>query len=184
MNHSYRAAGLGAAVLILVAVLVSAVVVASGAYNIAADDPHLGPTRDLIEYMRDRSVAVRASGIAVPKLNDKTMIADGASDYDEMCTSCHLAPGMAENEMRPGLNPKPPILYQAPADAPAEQFWIVKHGFKMTGMPAWGITHSDAEIWNIVAFLQKLPSLSPQQYRAAVAAAAGHHDKDHMDMEH
>lgn len=184
MYRSYKAAGLGAAVLIGVALLVSAVVVVSGAYDIAADDPHLPLSRDIIAYMRDRSIAVRSAGIAVPKLTDKTMIADGASDYDEMCTGCHLAPGMAENEMRPGLNPKPPILASMPADDPAEQFWIVKHGLKMTGMPAWGVTHSDAEVWNIVAFLQKLPSLSPQQYRAAVAAAAGHHDMDHMDMEH
>jgi mono/diheme cytochrome c family protein len=85
--------------------------------------------------------------------------------------------------MRPGLNPKPPILALLPPGSPAEEFWIVKHGIKMTGMPAWGVTHSDAEIWNIVAFLQKLPSLSPVQYRAIVASAAGHHDRDHMDMD-
>ena len=184
MNHSNRAAGFGAAILFAAALLVSAIVVVSGAYNIAADDSHYAVTRDLIEYMRDRSIAVRSAGIAVPNLTGAKMIADGASDYDEMCTSCHLAPGLAENEMRPGLNPKPPILASIPVGDPVEQFWIVKHGLKMTGMPAWGVTHSDAEIWNIVAFLQKLPSLSPQQYRAAVAASAGHHEMDHMDMEH
>jgi mono/diheme cytochrome c family protein len=114
------------------------------------------------------------------------MIADGASDYDAMCTGCHLAPGMAENEMRPGLNPKPPQLATLPRGDAAEQFWIIKHGIDMTGMPAWGKTHSDAEIWNMVAFLQKLPTLSPAQYRALVASSAGHHDHDHdhMDMSH
>ena len=184
MNHSYKAASIGAAILFAAALLVSAIVIVSGAYNIAADDSHLAVTRDLIAYMRDRSIAVRSAGIVVPDLSAKKTIADGASDYDEMCTSCHLAPGLAENEMRPGLNPKPPVLAAMPVGDPAEQFWIVKHGLKMTGMPAWGVTHSDAEIWNIVAFLQRLPSLSPQQYRAAVAAAAGHHDMDHMDMSH
>ena len=184
MNHSYRAAGIGAAVLFAAVLLVSAIAVMSGAYNIAADDSHLAVTRDVIEYMRDRSIAVRSAGIVVPDLSGKKTIADGASDYDEMCTSCHLAPGLAENEMRPGLNPKPPILANLPVGDPVEQFWIVKHGLKMTAMPAWGVTHSDAEIWNIVAFLQKLPSLTPQQYRAAVAADAGHHDMDHMDMGH
>ena len=184
MHSSYRAAFAGAAVLIAATLLIGAGAVVSGAYNIAADDAHWGLTRDVIEYMRDRSVEVRSAGVVVPKLTDAKMIADGASDYDEMCTSCHLAPGLAENEMRPGLNPKPPVLFQMPADDPAEQFWIVKHGLKMTGMPAWGFTHSDAEIWKIVAFLQKLPSLSPAQYKALVASAAGHHDMDHMDMGH
>jgi mono/diheme cytochrome c family protein len=101
-----------------------------------------------------------------------------------MCTGCHLAPGLPENEMRPGLNPKPPLLaHGAPGD-PAEEFWIVKHGIKMTAMPAWGRTHSDAEMWNIVAFLQLLPKLSPQQYRALVAKAAGHHQHEMGQMDH
>jgi mono/diheme cytochrome c family protein len=90
---------------------------------------------------------------------------------------------MAENEMRPGMNPRPPVLWREPADEPAEQFWVIKHGIKMTGMPAWGVTHSDQEIWNMVAFLQILPSLSPQRYRALTMEAAGHHDHDHMNME-
>lgn len=184
MKPSYRAAIAGAAILFVAALLVGAGAVVLGAYNIAADDAHFAVTRDLIEYMRDRSVAVRSAAMVVPKLSDPRTVADGASDYDEMCTSCHLAPGLAENEMRPGLNPKPPILYQMPVDDPAEQFWVIKHGLKMTGMPAWGVTHSDTEIWNIVAFLQKLPALSPSQYRAIVASAAGHHEQDHMDMAH
>ena len=94
------------------------------------------------------------------------MIAEGAEHYAAMCTGCHLAPGMHENEMRPGLNPKPPILASLPSQDPREQFWIVKHGLKMTAMPAWGATHTDEEIWNIVAFLQKLPGMSPTRYRA------------------
>src|SRR6185312_11200826 len=126
--------------------------------------------QSIIEVARDRSVESRADGIAVPKLNDAGLIADGASHYDAMCTGCHLAPGLKENEMRPGMNPKPPILADFPADDPAEQFWIVKHGLKMTGMPAWGTTHTDAEIWEIVAFLQKIHSLSPEKYHALIKA--------------
>jgi len=107
-----------------------------------------------------------------------------------MCTGCHLAPGMTENEMRPGMNPKPPQLASIPALAPATQFWIIKHGIKMTGMSAWGVTHPDQEIWNMVAFLQRLPTLSPQQYHALTSASAGHHEHDEhpgsmkMDMGH
>ena len=55
--------------------------------------------------------------------------------------------------------------------APAEQFWIIKHGIKFTAMPAWGKTHSDSEIWGLVAFLQKLPTLTSEQYRQMTAPA-------------
>ena len=54
---------------------------------------------------------------------------------------------------------------------PAEEFWVVKHGLKMTGMPAWGVTHDDELLWDVVAFLRKLPELTPDQYQALVKSA-------------
>jgi len=83
---------------------------------------------------------------------------------------------MKENEMRPGLSPKPPVLASMPPEDAGEQFWIVKHGLKMTAMPAWGLTHSDAEIWNIVAFLQQLSGMSPARYRTLTHNAEAHHE--------
>ena len=82
--------------------------------------------------------------------------------------------------MRPGMNPKPPLLWKMKDEDPREQFWTIKHGIRMSGMPAWGKTHSDEEIWALVAFLQKLPRLTPEQYRAMTAASSEHH---HMDMD-
>jgi mono/diheme cytochrome c family protein len=163
------------------------IVAAAGAYDVAADARQSTVFGHFIAWVRERSVDVRASAVDVPALNRPEMISDGASDYDEMCTGCHLAPGMPENEMRPGLDPKPPLLASgAPGDAKI-QFWIIKHGIGMTAMPAWGRTHSDKEIWNIVAFLQNLPRLSPHAYRALVARGGDHHhhemgDGDHMKM--
>jgi mono/diheme cytochrome c family protein len=80
-----------------------------------------------------------------------------------MCTGCHLAPGMAENEMRPGMDPRPPKLAERREIDAREDFWIIKHGIKMTAMPAWGSTHNDAQIWAMVAFLQKMPGMSAEQ---------------------
>jgi mono/diheme cytochrome c family protein len=166
------AAGAGAIVLLIV---LGALAAGLGAFDVAADRPDGALTRHVMAFARERSIDARAEGIEVPKLDTPARIAEGAEHYSAMCTGCHLAPGMAENEMRPGLNPKPPLLASLPAEDPAEQFWIVKHGIKMTGMPAWGVTHSDEEIWNIVAFLQKLPKLTPAQYRA-LTAHAHHHE--------
>jgi mono/diheme cytochrome c family protein len=178
MKFDARSAVLGALALLVAIAAIVGGVAALGIYDIGADAPHTAVTRALISYVRDRSVAVRARSIVVPDLASPGRVVYGASDYDEMCTACHLAPGMAENEMRPGLYPKPPRLAQVPARPPAEEFWIIKHGIKMSGMPAWGKTHSDDEIWNMVAFLQKLPKLTPGEYRMIVKIGVGHHEHD------
>jgi len=173
--------GAGGAVLAIL--LVIAAIVAFGLYDFSADTPHASLTRDLIAATRERAIARESASIRVPRLDNPDRLREGAEHYDAMCTGCHLAPDLRENEMRPGMNPKPPILAQLPPGDPRRQFWIVKHGIKMTGMPAWGATHSDDEIWNMVALLQRLPKLSPKDYRALVASAGGHHEHD-MDMDH
>lgn len=147
-----------------------AVFVFSGVYDMGADAPHWPITRKIIEVMRDRAIAVRASDIRVPDLTNDQLILKGAGQYAAMCVGCHLAPGIAESEIRPGLYPQPPNLSRHALD-PQTVFWVTKHGLKMSGMPAWGLGHDDATIWSIVAFVQKLPGMSPQQYKDIVAKA-------------
>lgn len=161
---------------LLLILVAAATVVISGAYDMAADAPHTAVIATLIAYAREQSIESRASAVKVPPLDNPKMIAEGADHYTAMCTGCHLAPGMRENEMRPGLNPKPPVLASLPPGDPREQFWIIDHGIKMTAMPAWGKSHSEEEIWNMVAFLQKLPKMTPAQYGALTRNADTHHD--------
>jgi mono/diheme cytochrome c family protein len=179
-----RPALAGAAILLAVIVATAALMAVSGLFDVVADSPHSALAYSVIHYVRERSVDVRARNVSVPALSDPKMLVEGVEHYDAMCTGCHLAPGMSENEMRPGMNPKPPVLFRMARGNPAEQFWIVKHGIKMTGMPAWGTTHTDEEIWDMVALLQKLPTLSPADYRALVAKAGHHHDDAPMNMDH
>lgn len=166
--------------LIAVAVVLSVAlgVMYAGVYNMAADEPHWGITERFIETLRERSIAARSGSVPrSPALDDPQLIAMGAEHYDEMCTGCHLAPGMKDSEVRAGLYPKPPNFVERGAQRkPAESFWIIKHGLKMTGMPAWGVTHDDRSIWAIVAFLQRLPELPRQQYEDLVATGhtSGH----------
>ncbi|HJW06965.1 MAG TPA: c-type cytochrome [Rhodanobacter sp.] len=149
----------------------------SGIYNIGADEHHTKPVYALMQALRERSIERHAKDIAVPNLDDPSLILKGAGQYAAMCTGCHLAPGMAENEMRPGLYPKPPQLAKFRPD-PREAFWVIKHGVKMSAMPAWGASHDDATIWSMVAFLQKMPGMTPAQYKDIVARAPQDHDMD------
>jgi len=151
---------------------------AAGGFNFAADVPHSHAVYALIDFARDRSVDVRSGGIKAPPLDDPKLIAKGASEYGAMCEGCHLGPGIGDNEFRRGLYPQPPDLSKpdgSDEDESAEWFWVIKHGIKGSAMPAWGLTHDDATIWSIVAFIRTLPQLTPEQYHQQTADAAEHH---------
>ncbi|MDE2464093.1 MAG: cytochrome c, partial [Alphaproteobacteria bacterium] len=144
----------------------------SGLYDVAADVPHSKPVYWLMQLTRNRSIAVHAGSVHVPSdLLATKRVLTGAGLYAGMCTSCHLAPGMARTEISQGLYPAAPELAKGTDLSPAEEFWVIKHGIKMTGMAAWGRTHSDTLIWDMVAFLQKLPTLSPAAYQAVIRMA-------------
>jgi mono/diheme cytochrome c family protein len=146
------------------------VFVYSGLYNIGADDPHTKPVFAILQTLRDRSIQLRSRDIKVPDLQEPQLILKGAGQYAAMCTDCHLNPGMTDSEIRPGLYPQPPNLSQVRLD-PRVVFWTIKHGIKMSAMPAWGFSHDDATIWSMVAFVQKLPGMTPAEYKAIVAKA-------------
>jgi mono/diheme cytochrome c family protein len=184
-SDARRSWGLAAGALLVLVGAVAAAIYA-GLYNIAADVPHTQPVYWLFETARDRSVAARARNIVVPKnLDDANRISRGAGLYAEMCRGCHLAPGMKRTEISRGLYPRPPVLRHKTDLTPAEQFWIVKHGLKMTAMPAWGVTHEDELLWDVVAFVRKLPELTPEQYETLVKNAPKHEElMQEMEMGH
>ena len=151
----------------------------SGLYNIGADDPHWMPTRMAIENLRERSIAARMADAQVPNLDDPRRIALGAVNYSAMCTGCHLAPGITDSEIRPGLYPTPPNLSQLGSRNDKRTFWIIKHGIKMSAMPAWGKTHTDEQMWNMTAFIRKMPGMTAAQYQA-LGGKPPEEDEDHM----
>ncbi|RTM14576.1 MAG: cytochrome c [Bradyrhizobiaceae bacterium] len=157
----------------------SLVYVGYGFYDVGADTPHWDITRKLIEVVRDRSIAVRASKVELPDLQDEQLILKGAGQYAAMCVKCHLAPEQSDSEIRPGLYPKPPNLTEQRID-PKTAFWVTKHGLKMSGMPAWGLGHDDATIWSIIAFVTKLPGLSAEHYKDMVARAPPDEEMESM----
>lgn len=171
------------AVAALIGGALAGIVVYVGAYDIGADAPHSKPVYWLVEQFRDRSIAVRSRNVSVPaNLMDVKRLQSGAGLYTEMCSGCHLAPGLEKSEISQGLYPKAPELFREPQRSAEEQFWIIKHGVKLTAMPAWGKTHSDELIWDMVAFVRQLPKMTPAQYQAAISSAPEDHDAMMKDM--
>ncbi len=123
----------------------------------------------------DNSIESRSRDISVPDLNDPEMIKEGFEHYNEMCASCHGEPGQDQTELSKGLNPPAPYFVKAAKFIDAkEMFWVTKNGIKMTGMPAWGKTHSDEKIWAIVAFMKKLPVISAEEYEKMESESGSH----------
>ncbi len=171
--------------LVLIAIGVFAVgtiYVYSGIYPMGADVPHNKLTYWLLETVRERSIKTASKALDVPSLDDPELLLSGGADYNDMCQACHLKPGKTQSGMSIGLYPAPPNLSKQgnehgqdhadhgdAAQSARRQFWIIKHGIKASGMPAWGPTHDDQRIWAMVAFLQKLPELSSEQYQSLTA---------------
>lgn len=162
----------------------------SGLADVAATSPHWALTEWVLSTTMERAVRRRASRIDPPGfLGQEARLRAGARAYESMCAPCHGAPGVEPGSIGRGLLPKPPDLTQA-ADAwsPAEIFWITKHGVRMTGMPSFGPTHPDEELWEIAALVQRLPRLSPEAYRLLAGpsptAARGHSHAGHVESPH
>lgn len=162
----------------------------SGIYDVTARDEHSALSKWVLHTTMEKSVQARVSDLDVPaNLASKEMIRKGARAYDQLCAACHLKPGQDNTLLRQGLNPTPPSLTEAGHFGPAEQFWVIKNGIKMTGMPAWGSTHADKDLWELTAFIRRLPSLSEDQYNRLVQSDSGlqakaddGHAHDHGNM--
>jgi mono/diheme cytochrome c family protein len=139
--------------------------IGSGIYNIGADDHHTKITLTIIEQLRERSIAARSKSIQAHYVEDPARIAAGAKHYSALCVGCHLAPGVTQSEVRRGLYPHPPNLAQEELQQAQRAFWVIKHGIKMSAMPAWGMTLDDAAIWDTVAFVRKMPDMTPETYQ-------------------
>jgi mono/diheme cytochrome c family protein len=63
------------------------------------------------------------------------------------------------------LYPHPPNLAQQDPPDPRRAFWVIKHGIKMSAMPAWEKSLDDAAIWEVVSFVRTMPGMTPETYR-------------------
>jgi mono/diheme cytochrome c family protein len=128
-----------------------------------------------------QSLQSRAPQQQNPVANEPAALAAGLNHYRENCALCHGGPDVEGAELAKGLNPPAPALETPESQkmTDGELFWIAKNGIRMTGMPAFGPTHSDQEIWQIVSFVRHLPKLSPeekQKLHPAPSQLEHHHD--------
>ena len=150
-------------------------VAASGIIPVKASSEHWPVTRWFLRFSMQRSIATHSLGIEVPRLDDSTLVLKGAGYYEIGCRSCHGAPGMTRPRIANSMMPQPPLLPERiVASNPRKLFYVVKHGMKFTGMPAWPSQERDDEVWAMVAFLLKLPDLDEAGYQRLVEGEPAH----------
>ncbi len=153
-----------------------------GLFNIAASSGHWKITDIVLHTVMRQSVKFHALGIETPPLDDMGLVQAGAGHFETGCAPCHGSPAAPRNPVALEMTPHPPDLARKVPDwEPGQLFWIVRHGVKFTGMPAWpdrrrSFEHGegrDEEIWAVVAFLQRLPGMGAEEYgRLALGPAA------------
>jgi cytochrome c553 len=167
-----------ALVLMIVAGVVGAAVVVTGVAPIKASNGHWAITEAFLQFAKRRSVAAHSMLIKVPPLDEERLVAIGAGHYDFACRPCHGSPALEQPRIARQMLPRPPDLRLTSQRLdPEDLFYIVKHGIKLTGMPAWPARQRDDEVWAMVAFLRKLPQLDARAYselaRGGVTDRAG-----------
>jgi mono/diheme cytochrome c family protein len=162
-----------AATLAALVIAAATVVVRQGWYDVSATDQHLAPTYWLLDVAMRRSIRARSADIQVPPLDDPALAQRGLAIYRQHCVACHGAPGVAPEPFALGMTPVPANLAHTAREWPtAEIYWVLSQGLKMTGMPAWEFRLSEDELWATVAFLKRLPQLSPREYAAWATPAS------------
>jgi mono/diheme cytochrome c family protein len=151
----------------LLAVLAAFAVIYSGVFNVAATVEDAPLLRWALVATREASIRRHARDIQAPAPGGAEQVENGFRLFREACAMCHTPPGRPATPMTQGLNPAAPELADLVEDmSDAELFWVTKNGIRFTGMPAWGSSHNDPEIWDVVAFMRTSPDMKAADYEA------------------
>ena len=155
--------------LAVIGAVAAAVFFFGGYFSVAATEQDPRIVAWALQEVRQASISHHATDTPPANPVDATIIGDGAKAFAARGGgNCHGGPGAAWAKFSEGLNPSPPDLKDVVAGLqPSELFWVVKNGIKMTGMPSFGAAGvPDPELWQIVAFVKKLPSVSDTDFKS------------------
>jgi mono/diheme cytochrome c family protein len=124
-----------------------------------------------------------------PLVVDPELLEHAEDHFVDHCAPCHGVDGKGDTPLGRGLNPRVPDL-TLPATqglSDGELFWIIEHGIRLTGMPAFGKASEDDDehAWSLVHWIRRLPELTPEEIErmehagGAHAAERVHHSHSH-----
>ncbi len=133
-----------------------------GFVDMRADNPPSKIERTIAGHAMDANVARAAPKLTNPVTANEANLVAGAHLYRDNCAVCHGDPVHPKAPLAESLNPPAPQFMTDMADMPENQnFYILQHGIRWTGMPGWKNVLSDQQIWGLVTFLSHMNDLSP-----------------------
>ena len=106
-----------------------------------------------------------------PYANDPQAWRDGAEHFEGQCAVCHGRSGRGDSDFAKKMYPPVPDF----ADPGIQQmsdgalFAIIQNGVRWTGMPAFRQEHTPDETWKLVAFIRRVPTLTPADLQPEAA---------------
>ena len=161
------------AVAALVALVAAGLLVAwSGLVPIAASSGHWRITDWFLHWTMRNSVKTQSYFGTPRDVSAEGGLVSAAGHFAQACAACHGAPGQrALPVMRAATPPAPDLQVKAREWSDRHLHWILEHGVKFSGMPAWAAKDRPDEIRRMVAFVRALPTVTPARYGALVQGA-------------
>ena len=114
-----------------------------------------------------------------PFAGDPVAIAQGRDAFLARCAVCHGVDGQGATPIGANEYPRVPNLRSEPTQrlSDGDIHYIIENGVQLTGMPAMRGTHSetDAESWNLVAYVRSFRSIPPQEVAVQNQALSAAH---------
>src|SRR5262249_3154584 len=94
------------------------------------------------------------------------VLAEARAHFADHCASCHANNGSGSTALGRGMFPRAPDMRLAATQqlSDGELYWIIEHGIRLTGMPAWGTGgDDDLDTWKLVHFIRQLDRLTAEE---------------------
>ena len=160
---------LGFTVAVVVVLLAGFCYVRFGFINPRADIPVNSFESKIAMPSLDAAVDRRAPEAQNPVQPSDANLVAGMKIYQINCASCHGDIHYPNGMFADALYPRAPQFLREAPDMPENQnFYIIQHGIRLSGMPAWKHSLSEQDIWQVTTFLShmdKLPPMVSEQWR-------------------
>ncbi|KAA6463170.1 c-type cytochrome [Acidobacteria bacterium AB60] len=120
----------------------------------------------------DAAVDRRAGNAKNPLQPTEATLVAASKVYQANCASCHGDIRRTHAPLAESLYPRAPQFLEDTPDMPENQnYYIIEHGVRLTGMPAWKNVLSEEQVWQLTTLLSHIDKLPPQVSDAWKAAA-------------
>ena len=130
------------------------------------------PRADVPEGVLERRVAMPSLDASLDRhageaqnpvaATDANLLA-GMKIYQTNCAGCHGDIRQPHGVFGDAFYPRAPQFMEDAPDMPENQnFYMIQHGVRLSGMPAWKSSLKQQELWQVTTFLSHMDKLPPQ----------------------